>query len=104
MVSGRLFRARLSRLTPFGGGLMVTTVVTAAAGIRWVVKRGADRAHAWAIRPVARCDAGEQEADLGAAQVMGRQADGDLTARLTGDVEQEPGLLAVVPAAASRTG
>jgi len=70
----------------------------------WVVERSADRAHAWAIRAIARCDGAEQEADRGAAQVAGRQADGDLTARLAGDVDQEPGLCAVVLAQASWTG
>jgi hypothetical protein len=70
----------------------------------WVVERSAGRAHAWAIRAVARCDAAEQKADRGAAQVVGRQAGGDLTARLAGDVEQEPGLRAVVLAQASWAG
>jgi hypothetical protein len=70
----------------------------------WVVERSAGRAHAWAIRAVARCDAAEQEADRGAAQVVGRQAGGDLTARLAGYVEQEPGLRAVVLTQASWAG
>jgi hypothetical protein len=70
----------------------------------WVVERSADRAHAWAIRAVARCDGAEQEADRGAAQVAGRQAGGDLTARLAGDVEQEPGLRAVILPQARWTG
>jgi hypothetical protein len=70
----------------------------------WVVERSAGRAHAWAIRAVAWCDAAEQEADRGAAQVVGRQAGGNLTARLAGDVEQEPGLRAVALAQASWAG
>ncbi len=69
-----------------------------------VVERSAGRAHAWAIRAVARCDAAEQEADRGTAQVAGRQAGGDLTARPACDVEQEPGLRAVVLAQASWAG
>ena len=105
VVPDRRFRARLPGRRPFGAGLIVTTAVTVvAAGTCWVVKRSADRAHGWAIRPVARCDTGEQETDRGAAQVVGRRAGGDLTARLAGDVEQEPGLPAVVPAPAGRTG
>jgi hypothetical protein len=66
-----------------------------------VVERSAGRAHAWAIRAVARCDAAQQEADRGTAQVAGRQAGGDLTTRLACDVEQEPGLRAGVLAQAS---
>jgi hypothetical protein len=69
-----------------------------------VVERSADRAHAWAIRAVARCDGAEQEADRGAAQVVGRQVGGNLTARLAGDVEQGLGLRAVVLAHARWTG
>jgi hypothetical protein len=69
-----------------------------------VVERSAGRADAWAIRTVARCDAAEQEADRGATQVMGRQADRDLDARLAGDVEQKPWLRAVVLAQASWAG
>jgi hypothetical protein len=60
-----------------------------------VVELSADQAYAWAIRAVARCDGAEQQADRGAAQVACRRAGGDLTARLAGDVEQEPGLRTV---------
>jgi hypothetical protein len=69
-----------------------------------VVERGADRAHAWAIRAVARCDGAEEQADRGTAQVVGRQAGEDLTARMAGDVQQEAGLRAVVLAQASSIG
>ena len=55
----------------------------------------------WMPRIRALCDAAEQEANRGAAQVVGRQAGGDLTARLAGNVEQERGLRAVVLAQAS---
>ena len=71
VVPDRRFRARLPGRRPFGAGLIVTAAVTVvAAGTCWVVKRSADRAHGWAIRPVARCDTGEQETDRGAAQVV----------------------------------
>jgi len=69
-----------------------------------VVEHSADRADAWAIRAVTRSDGAEQKPDRGAAQVAGRQAGEDLTARLAGDVEQEPGLPAVVLAQASWVG
>lgn len=69
-----------------------------------MVERSAGRAYAWAIRVVARGDGTEQEADRGAAQVVGRRAGEDLAARLAGDVEQEPGLRAVVLAQASWVG
>ncbi len=65
-----------------------------------VVERSADRAYARAIWAIARDDGGEQQADRGAAQVAGRQAGDDLTVRLAGDVEQEPGLRPVVLAQA----
>ncbi len=71
------------------------------AGSDRVVERSADRAYAWAIWSVARADGAEQKADRGAAQVVGWQAGEDLTARLAGDVEQEKGLRAIVPAQAS---
>lgn len=69
-----------------------------------MVERSTDRAHAWAIWAVAGCDAGEQEADRGAAQVVGLQGGEDLTACLAGDVEQDLGLRAVVLAHASWIG
>lgn len=68
------------------------------------VECSADRAYAWAIRAIARDDDGEQQADRGAAQVAGRQAGEDLAVRLAGDVEQEPGLRAVVLAPARWSG
>jgi len=69
-----------------------------------VVQRSADRAYAQAIRAVSWCDGAEQQADRGAAQVVGRQAGWNLTARLAGDVEQELGLRAVVLAQPRWTG
>ena len=80
----------------------MTVRVMAAADV--VVECGAGRADAWAIRAGARGDGAEQDADRGAAQVAGRQAGEDLTARLAGDVEQETGLCAVVLAQASWAG
>src|SRR5260221_549578 len=56
-----------------------------------VVERSAGRAHAWAIRAVARRDAAEQEADRGTAQGAGRQAGGGLTALPACAAVQEPG-------------
>jgi hypothetical protein len=68
-----------------------------------VVERSADRADAGAVRAVAWGDGAEQKADRGAAQVAGRWAGENLTARLAGDMEQETGPRAVVLAQANWT-